>query len=124
MRQIQVVLSCLTALLVVPNGLAQPPTLEGVSPADWANVEMWISERLPEAVILSAGLFPMPPPARTEVPQSDRPQSLDELLTRVDPQDREQAVSVIVKLPSGALRALRFRRMGGELVPENPLIDP
>jgi hypothetical protein len=122
-RQVQAVLSCIVTLLVVPNGLAQPSTLEGVSPADWQSVETWISERLPEAVIVSAGLFSMPP-ARTEVPQSDRRQSLDELLKRVDAQDREQAVSVMVKLPTGALRTLRFRRMAGELVPENPLIDP
>jgi hypothetical protein len=123
MRQIQAVLWCLTTVLVAPSGLAQQPSLEGVSPADWANVETWISERFPEAVVLSTGLFPMtPPPARTEVPQSSSPR-LDELLTRV-PQDRPQAVGVIIKLPSGVLRTLRFHHRGGELVPENPLIDP
>jgi hypothetical protein len=124
MRPIQAVLSCLTALLAMPNGLAQPAPLEGISPTDWQSVELWIAERLPQAVILSAGLFSLPPATRDRVPQSDRPQSLDELLTRVDAQGREQAVGVMVQLPGGALRTLRFRRMGGELVPENPLIDP
>jgi hypothetical protein len=121
MRPVKTALSCL-ASLVASAGLAQPPTLESVSPESWATVESWIFKRFPSATIVSAALFPMAPPDRSEGPQSGS-ESLDELLTRVSP-DREQALGVIVRLPDGALRTLRFRPMDGDMVPENPLIDP